>query len=119
MVRDDGRQVPPGRRDLPRPGRRFENLMGTNEDTRELLAAVVDDFDAVYRAYDKAGLLADDARTEAARKLLGNGDDVYRFKREFLLADALVRNRVGRAVYGSTGGGDDGPRHLAVFGGNN
>lgn len=93
--------------------------MGTNEDTRKLLAAVVDDFDAVHRAYEKAGLLAEDARTEAAKKLLGNGDDVYRFKREFLLADALIRNRVGRAVHGSAGGGDDGPRHLAVFGGNN
>ena len=81
---------------------------------QELLAQVVGAFDVVYHAYARAGLLAADAPTETARKLLGSGDDVYRFARAFLLAEALVRNRVGRLVHG--GGG---LRHLAVFGGNN
>ena len=58
--------------------------------------------------------LAEETHTETAQKLLGSGDDVYRFKRAFLLAEALIRNRVGRLVHGSGG-----LRHLAVFGGNN
>src|SRR5215475_6731860 len=90
----------------------------TAEDGRvtpqELLSQVVSDFDVLYRAYARAGLLAEEAHTETAQKLLGSGDDVYRFKRVFLLAEALIRNRVGRLVYGS-----DDLRHLAVFGGNN
>ena len=67
---------------------------------QELLSQVVSDFDVVYRAYARAGLLAEDAYTETAQKLLGSGDDVYRFKRAFLLAEALMRNRVGRLVHG-------------------
>src|SRR5262245_47377297 len=90
----------------------------TAEDGRvtlqKLLSQVVSDFDVLYRAYARAGLLAVETHTETAQKLLGSGDDVYRFKRTFLLAEALIRNRVGRLVYGS---GD--LRHLAVFGGNN
>jgi hypothetical protein len=85
--------------------------MATNQ---ELLARVVSDFDVLYRAYERAGLLAEDSNTETVKKLLGSGDDVYRFKREFLLAEALIRNRVGRLVHE-----DSGLRHLAVFGGNN
>jgi hypothetical protein len=81
---------------------------------RHLLSKIVGDFDTLYRAYELAGLLAEDASSEAASKLLGSGDDIYRFKREFLLAEALIRNRVGRLVYG-----DNRLRHLAVFGGNN
>jgi hypothetical protein len=81
---------------------------------QELLSTAVADFDALFRAYERAGLLADEADTDAARKLLGSGDDVYRFKRQFLLVDALLRNRVGRLVYAGNG-----LRHLAVFGGNN
>ncbi len=81
---------------------------------QELLSQVVSDFDVLYRAYARAGLLAEEAHTETAQKLLGSGDDVYRFKRAFLLAEALMRNRVGRLVHG-----DGGLRHLAVFGGNN
>jgi hypothetical protein len=80
---------------------------------QQLLAQLVSDFDVLYRAYARAGLLADAAQTETAHKLLGSGDDVYRFKRAFLLADALIRNRVGQLVHGG------GLRHLAVFGGNN
>jgi hypothetical protein len=79
-----------------------------------LLSQVVSDFNVLYRAYARAGLLAEETHTETAQKLLGSGDDVYRFKRAFLLAEALIRNRVGRLVYGSGG-----LRHLAVFGGNN
>lgn len=82
--------------------------------TQELLSDIVSDFDALYRSYERAGLLAGEAQTEAAKKLLGSGDDLYRFKREFLLAEALLRNRVGRLVYESND-----LRHLAVFGGNN
>ena len=80
---------------------------------QQLLAQLVSDFDVLYRAYARAGLLAEDAQTETAQKLLGSGDDVYRFKRAFLLAEALIRNRVGRLVHGG------GLRHLAAFGGNN
>lgn len=82
--------------------------------TQELLSEIVSDFDAVYRAYERAGLLAGEAHTEAAKQLLGGGDDLYRFKREFLLVEALLRNRVGRLVYGSNE-----LQHIAVFGGNN
>ena len=85
--------------------------MPTNQ---ELLSYIVNDFDALYRAYERAGLLASEANTETAKKLLGSGDDIYRFKREFLLTEALLRLRVGRLIYGSRG-----LRHLAVFGGNN
>src|SRR5215510_4831023 len=81
---------------------------------QKLLSQVVSDFDVLYRAYARAGLLAEETYTETAQKLLGSGDDVYRFTRAFLLAEALVRNRVGRLVHG---GGQ--LRHLAVFGGNN
>src|SRR5580704_8709217 len=80
----------------------------------ELLSRIVDDFEVLNQAYKKAGLLGEDANTEAAKKLLGGGEDVYRFKRQFLLADALIRNRVGRLIKG-----DGGLRHVAVFGGNN
>jgi hypothetical protein len=82
--------------------------------TQELLSSIVDDFEVLYQAYKKAGLLAEGADTEAAKKMLGDGDGVYRFKRQFLLADALIRNRLGRQVHAG------GPlRHVAVFGGNN
>ena len=82
--------------------------------TQELLATIVADFGALRVAYEKAGLLGDGAQTEVAKKLLGDGEDRYRFKRDFLVADALVRNRVGRLIHDRSG-----PRHLAVFGGNN
>ena len=81
---------------------------------QKLLSQVVSDFDVLYRAYARAGLLAEETHTETAQKLLGSGDDVYRFKRAFLLAEALIWNRVGRLVYGSND-----LRYLAVFGGNN
>ena len=70
--------------------------MPTNQ---ELLSYIVNDFDALYRAYERAGLLASEANTETAKKLLGSGDDIYRFKREFLLTEALLRLRVGRLIY--------------------
>ena len=62
---------------------------------QELLSQVVSDFDVVYRAYARAGLLAEEAHTETAQKLLGSGDDVYRFKRAFLLAERYAK-RTGR-----------------------
>ena len=53
---------------------------------QKLLSQVVNDFDVLYQAYARAGLLAEETHTETAQKLLGSGDDVYRFKRVFLLA---------------------------------
>jgi 50S ribosome-binding GTPase len=81
---------------------------------QQLLAPRVSDFDVLYRAYVRAGLPAAAAQTETAQQPLESGDDVYRFTRAFLLAEALIRHRVGRLVHGGSG-----VRHLAVFGGNN
>jgi hypothetical protein len=81
---------------------------------QQLLAQLVSDFDVLHRAYARTGLLATVAQTATAQRLLGSGDDVYRFTRAFLLAEALIRNRVGRLVHGGSS-----VRHLAVFGGNN
>src|SRR5436305_894816 len=89
----------------------------------DLLDSAAADFATLRGAYARAGLFNDAAtaaRTEACRALLGTGDDAYRFRRLFLLADALVRNRVGRAVYAGVAP-QTGPRarHVSVFGGNN
>ena len=71
------------------------------------------DLEVLYHAYKKSGLLEEKADSDTAKKLLGGGDDAYRFKRTFLLVDAIARNRLGRMVH------DGGLRHIAVFGGNN
>jgi hypothetical protein len=64
--------------------------------------------------YRSAGLLNTDNKSAMANSLLGGDDGLNRFAREFLLADAIVRNRVARLVI------DCGKlRHVAVFGGNN
>ena len=64
-----------------------------------LLFQVVSDFDVLYRAYARAGLLAEETPTETAQKLLGSGDDVYRFN-AFMhtpqLYAILVSSWVGR-----------------------
>jgi hypothetical protein len=78
------------------------------------LAEIVASFDALHAAYEKGGLIATDAGNALARQLLGGGEDIYRFRREFLLVDALVRIRVARLI-----AGDAALRHLVVFGGNN
>jgi hypothetical protein len=78
------------------------------------LSRIVGDLDRLYDAYHKGRLISDDADGALARKLLGHGEDVFRFRREFLLVDALVRNRIGRPLVR-----DDGLRHVVVFGGNN
>jgi hypothetical protein len=80
----------------------------------ETLERVVVDFDQLYECYTNGGLIGDRAGSGMAKSLLGGGEDIARFGREFLLIDALVRNRVGRLE-----GLDDGHRHLVVFGGNN
>ena len=81
---------------------------------RDLLAKVVADFSTLRAAYAKAGLLQDPVPGSSAWRLLGSGEDIDRFRREFLLLDALVRNRVARLII------DGGTvRHLVVFGGNN
>lgn len=79
-----------------------------------LLADLAADFAALRAAYGRAGLLEEAAPGSSAWKLLGGGEDSGRFRREFLLLDALVRNRVARLLL------DCGRlRHVAVFGGNN
>jgi hypothetical protein len=79
-----------------------------------LLAQIVADLDAVHDAYAKGGLTVADDATPMAAKLLGGGEDVYRFRRDFLLVDALIRNRVGRALAGGAA-----LRHVVAFGGHN
>jgi hypothetical protein len=78
------------------------------------LADIIGDFDQLYDAYHKGGLISDAPGGVLAKKLVGEGQDLFRFRRLFLLLDALMRNRVGRL-----GDGDDRLRHVVVFGGNN
>ncbi|HZU91632.1 MAG TPA: GTPase [Stellaceae bacterium] len=81
---------------------------------QQLLADIVAGFAALRAAYGKAGLLGDALPSSSAWKLLGGGEDIDRFRREFLLLDALLRNRVARLVL------DGGAlRHIVAFGGNN
>jgi hypothetical protein len=79
----------------------------------ESLPQLATDLETLYRAYETAGLFAEKAESDIARKLLGGSEDAYRFKRDFLLVDALLRNRLGRLVSGGS------LSHIAVFGGNN
>lgn len=80
----------------------------------KLLSEIVNDFDRLYRAYHQGGLISDGTHGEMARKLLGGGEDIARFRREFLLVDALLRNRVGSMLTSNNE-----LQHLVVFGGNN
>jgi GTPase SAR1 family protein len=81
---------------------------------QKLLADIVADFAALRAAYGKAGLFDDATPGSAAAKLFGGGEDIGRFRRTFLLLDALIRQRVAWLVL------DGGRvRHVAVFGGNN
>jgi hypothetical protein len=61
----------------------------------ETLEKLVDDFDRLYECYINGGLIGDSAGAGMAKSLLGGGEDIARFSREFPLIDALVRNRVG------------------------
>ncbi len=79
-----------------------------------LFEGLVADLAVVLAAYGQAGLLGDAGHGSLAWTLLGGSDGAERFRREALLLDALVRNRVARLVYRRVG-----PRHLVVFGGNN
>jgi hypothetical protein len=79
-----------------------------------LFAKLVADLDAVHAAYERVGLLTDAGPGSLAWTLLGGGEDADRFRREVLLVDALVRNRVAPLVFDRHG-----PRHIVVFGGNN
>jgi hypothetical protein len=78
------------------------------------LADIVGDFALLHDAYEKGMLISDGPGGELARKLVGEGKDIFRFRRLFLLLDALLRNRIARLM-----GRDDGRRHVVVFGGNN
>jgi hypothetical protein len=79
-----------------------------------LFSRLVADLATVHDAYDRAGLLTDTGPGSLAWTLLGGGEDADGFRREALLVDALVRNRVARLVFDRRG-----PRHIVVFGGNN
>ncbi len=80
---------------------------------RKLLYDLVQDLATVRTAYERVGLL-NAAPGRLALKLLGGGESTDRFRRDFLLLDALLRNRVAWLAF--DGGG---LRHVAVFGGNN
>ncbi len=80
----------------------------------QLLADIVADLAALRAAYGRYGLFGDIVAGSSAARLLGGGEDVGRFRRLFLMLDALVRHRVARLV--ADGGA---LRHVAVFGGNN
>jgi hypothetical protein len=79
-----------------------------------MLGYAIDDFERLHAAYHKGTLISAGPGSDLARKLVGEGTDLARFRRLFLLLDALMRNRVARLMHG-----DDGRRHVVVFGGNN
>jgi hypothetical protein len=79
-----------------------------------LFKAIVTDLETLRDAYSRAGLLNDGGQGSLAYTLLGGGEAADRFRRDTLLLDAVVRNRVARLVFDR-----DGPRHVVVFGGNN
>ena len=84
------------------------------DSAEKLIADVVADFGFLRGGYEKAGILDEGPGGAALAKLLGGYQDAARFRRTFLLLDALVRHRVSRIVFAS------GPyRHVAVFGGTN
>ncbi len=74
----------------------------------EAVAAAIADMAALRRACATAGLL-DAPPSAAAAALAGGADRAERLRRDLLLADALLRNRVARE--------DTGLRHVVVFGG--
>src|SRR5947209_3365213 len=77
----------------------------------ELFHTIVTDFGELYRAYAQGSLFSED-RTNLWKTLLGDSAAIYRFTRDFLLVDALIRNRVGSALFA-----DGNLRHAVVFGG--
>lgn len=79
-----------------------------------LFDAVAADLGAVREAYGKAGLLAEAGPGSLGWTLFGGADGADRFRRQVLLADALLRNRVAGLVYRRAS-----RRHVVVFGGNN
>jgi hypothetical protein len=79
-----------------------------------LFKAIVTDLETLRDAYSRAGLLTDGGQETLAYTLLGGGEAAERFRRDTLLLDAVVRNRVAQLVFNRHG-----PRHVVVFGGNN
>ncbi len=79
-----------------------------------LFKAIVTDLGTLLSAYSRIGLLTDDGQGLLAPTLLGSDEAADRFRRDTLLVDAVVRNRVARLVFDRHG-----PRHVVVFGGNN
>ncbi len=71
-------------------------------------AAAIADFAALRRAFAAAGWLAADP-PPAMIAAAGGPERAQRLRRDLLLADAFLRNRVARAP--------GGPRHVVVFGG--
>lgn len=81
---------------------------------KALFKAIVADLETLRNAYSRAGLLTDGGQGSMAYSLLGGGEAADRFRRDTLLLDAVLRNRVARLVFDRRG-----PRHVVVFGGNN
>jgi hypothetical protein len=79
-----------------------------------LFRSIVDDLNTLHRAYENAGLLNDAGPGSLAWTLLGGAAKADQFRRDALMVDALVRNRVARLALHRSG-----PRHIVVFGGNN
>jgi hypothetical protein len=79
-----------------------------------LFKAIVTDLETLRDAYSRAGLLTDGGQGSPAYTLLGGGEAADRFRRDILLLDAVVRNRVACLVFNRHGS-----RHVVVFGGNN
>ena len=74
----------------------------------DAIAAAIADMDEVRRAFAAAGLLDGQPAVRAAA-LAGGADRVEHLRRDLLLADAFLRNRVAREATGL--------RHVVVFGG--
>ncbi len=79
-----------------------------------LFELIVCDFATIRQAYLKAGLLSAGKKSALGLKLWGGEAEARRFRREFLLLEALARHRLAWLVM-------DGPDHrqVVVFGGTN
>ena len=78
----------------------------------ELLTAVIADLAGLRLSYQKGGLLSEFKGELLPLGLIGGRDDIARFRRVFLILDALIRNRISRTILESGSF-----THIAVFGG--
>jgi hypothetical protein len=70
---------------------------------KALFKAIVGDLETLRNAYSRAGLLTDGGQGSMAYSLLGGGEAADRFRRDTLLLDAVLRNRVARLVFDRRG----------------